>query len=235
MKKIIIGILISSVILYGVYGVYKKITNNKLLVKSEVPTTSNYKSNTPVTAYQALNLLKKGNKIFVDDKSQSNNVDSKRRQELKNGQHPYATIVSCSDSRVTPTLIFNAGLGDIFDVRLAGNIVNCLALGSIEYAVEHLHSPLIVVMGHEKCGAVTAAYDNVVNGQKEHGYIENLVDEIKPSITKNGTIDDAIRKNVKNVANKIEKDPIIAQAIKNGNLKIVTAYYYLNGTVKFDS
>ena len=252
MKKAIIGIVIAAVIAAGGYGIYRgvsskkkrcrKVTTQQLdtktATKSEATTTttgSHSETSTSVTPDQALNLLKEGNKRFVEDKSQPNNVDSKRRQELESGQHPYATIVSCSDSRVTPALVFNAGLGDIFDVRLAGDVVDDAALGSIEYAVDHLHTPLIVVMGHEKCGAVTAAYDDVVKGQKAHGHVEDLVDEIKPAINKNGTVDDAIRKNAQNVANEIEKDPVVAQAIKAGKLKVVTAYYDLDGTVQFNS
>ena len=224
MKKAIIGIVIAAVIAAGGYGIYRGVSSKKTTTKvttqqldtktatkSEATTTttgSNSETSTSVTPDQALNLLKEGNKRFVEDKSQPNNVDSKRRQELESGQHPYATIVSCSDSRVTPALVFNAGLGDIFDVRLAGDVVD---------------------------DAVTAAYDDVVKGQKAHGHVEDLVDEIKPAINKNGTVDDAIRKNAQNVANEIEKDPVVAQAIKAGKLKVVTAYYDLDGTVQFNS
>ena len=101
-------------------------------------------------------MLEDGNERFLNDKSELRNVNSERRDELKEGQSPYAVIVSCSDSRVTPTTVFNAGLGEIFDIRIAGNVVDDDALGSIEYGAEHLHSPLIVVMGHQSCGAVTS-------------------------------------------------------------------------------
>ncbi len=111
-------------------------------------------------------MLKDGNARFVTDTSILRNVNQERRDYLKSGQNPYAVIVSCSDSRVTPTTVFNAGLGEIFDVRLAGNVVDDDALGSIEYAVEHLNTPLVVVMGHQSCGAVTATYNEVVKGEK---------------------------------------------------------------------
>ena len=114
-------------------------------------------------------MLKDGNTRFLTDTSILRNVSQERRDYLKSGQNPYAVIVSCSDSRVTPTTVFNAGLGEIFDVRLAGNVVDDDALGSIEYAVEHLNTPLVVVMGHQSCGAVTATYNEVVKGEKVTG------------------------------------------------------------------
>lgn len=202
---------------------------------NNTPTKQNNSPAETMTPAEALNLLKEGNKRFVEDKSQLNDVNAARRQELESGQHPYATVVACSDSRITPNIIFNAGLGEIFDVRLAGDVVDDAALGSIEYAVEHLHTPIIVVMGHENCGAVTAAYDDIVNGQKVQGHIKDLVEDIKPAINKDETIDQAIRKNAENVANEIRKDPIVAEAIKEGKTEVVTAYYDLDGTVQFNS
>ena len=187
------------------------------------------------TPEEAMNLLKAGNQRFVEDKSTVNNVDAKRRKELEGGQHPYATIISCSDSRVTPALVFNAGLGDIFDIRLAGNIVNDDALGSVEYAVDHLHTPVIVVMGHENCGAVTAAYDQVKKGQEAHGRIEDIVEEIEPAVEKTNTVDEAIRLNVKDVVADVKADPVVAKAIKDGQVKVVGAYYDLDGKVTFNS
>ena len=154
-------------------------------------------------ADKALKQLKSGNERFVNDKSELINVTKERRDQLTSGQNPYAVVVSCSDSRVTPNIVFNAGLGEIFDIRLAGNVVNDDALGSIEYGVAHANAPLIVVMGHESCGAVTAAYDKYTKGTPVEGNIEDLVEEIEPSINKDKTLDDAIRKNVTNVANEI--------------------------------
>lgn len=183
---------------------------------------------------EALNLLKEGNARFVADKSEQKNIDQNTRNTLKDGQHPYATIVSCSDSRVTPSIVFNAGLGELFDIRLAGNVVDDDALGSIEYAVDHLHTPLIVVMGHQKCGAVTATYDAVKNHEDVHGKLESVVEKIEPSVNPNGTVDDAIHKNVENMVKEIEKDPIVAAQIKAGKVKVVGAYYDLDGKVVFD-
>ena len=241
MKKIVIGIIIVAALgLAGCAGAeaVSKGSTTKPVVTTEAKqaTTSGHAVDANAkTPEEAINLLKAGNQRFVEDKSTVNNVDAKRRKELESGQHPYATVISCSDSRVTPALVFNAGLGDIFDIRLAGNVVDDNALGSIEYAVDHLHTPVIVVMGHENCGAVTAAYDQVVKGQEAHGHVEDLVDEIEPAVNKNGTIDQAIRKNVVDVVAEVKKDPVVAKAIKAGQVKVVGAYYDLDGKVTFNS
>lgn len=182
---------------------------------------------------EALQILKEGNARFATDKSVLRNINSERRESLKNGQNPYAVIVSCSDSRVTPTTVFNAGLGELFDIRLAGNVVDDDALGSIEYAVEHLNTPLIVVMGHQSCGAVTATYNEVVKGEKVSGNMESFVKKITPSVNKNGTIDDAIHTNVDMVVKEISEDKGIKTLIDQGKVKVVGAYYDLNGNVTF--
>src|SRR5439155_1280302 len=111
----------------------------------------------PVTGAQALERLKAGNTRFAADKSNPKNIGKDRRAVLAKGQHPFAVVLTCADSRVAPELVFDQGLGDLFVLRVAGNIADPFVLGSIEYAVEHLHTPLIVVLGHESCGAVAAA------------------------------------------------------------------------------
>ena len=182
---------------------------------------------------EALQILKEGNARFATDKSVLRNINAEIRESLKNGQNPYAVIVSCSDSRVTPTTVFNAGLGELFDIRLAGNVVDDDALGSIEYAVEHLNTPLIVVMGHQSCGAVTATYNEVVKGEKVSGNMESFVKKITPSVNKNGTIDDAIHTNIDMVVKEISEDKGIKTLIDQGKVKVVGAYYDLNGNVTF--
>lgn len=142
--------------------------------------------------------------------------------------------MSCSDSRVTPTTVFNAGLGEIFDVRIAGNVVDDDALGSIEYAVEHLNTPLVVVMGHQSCGAVTATYNEVVKNEKVEGNMESFVEKISPSVNKNGTVDDAIHNNIDAVVREISQDDIVKHLIEQGKVKVVGAYYSLDGNVKFN-
>ena len=184
-------------------------------------------------ADNALQKLKDGNDRFVNDKSELINVTKERRDQLMDGQNPYAVVVSCSDSRVTPNIVFNAGLGEIFDIRLAGNVVDDDALGSIEYGVAHENAPLIVVMGHESCGAVIAAYNKYTKGTAVEGNIEEIVEEIEPSINKDKTLDDAIHTNVTNVANEIKNDQIIKKLIDSGKVKVVEAYYSLDGKVEF--
>lgn len=251
MKKVVIGIIVAAVVAGGGFGIYKMTSSKNNTVKVSAQETdkttqttadttkasSNSHSDASVAALtpqQAIDRLKAGNERFVTDKSEVTNVDAATRKSLEGGQHPYATVVACSDSRITPTTVFNAGLGEIFDVRLAGDVVDDSALGSIEYAVDHLHTPVVVVMGHESCGAVTAAYDQVVKGQKAHGHIEDLVEEIEPAVNKNGTVDDAIRQNVVNVVNEVKADPIVAKAIKEGKVQVVGAYYDLDGHVTFN-
>ncbi|MDY4737811.1 carbonic anhydrase [Terrisporobacter sp.] len=154
-------------------------------------------------------------------------------KRLKEGQHPYAVVVSCSDSRVTPTTVFNAGLGEIFDIRIAGNVVDDDALGSIEYGVEHTGAPLVVVMGHESCGAVTAAYDEAHNNAHAEGNIEDLVEKILPSVKNAKDIDEGIHNNIDNVAKEINNDAIVKHLVDQGKVKVVRAYYSLDGKVTF--
>ena len=182
----------------------------------------------------ALQRLKDGNARFLADDSSVINVTSERRDELVDHQNPYAIIVSCSDSRVTPSLIFNVGLGEIFDIRIAGNVVDDDALGSIEYGVDHLHSPLLVIMGHESCGAVTTAYDSVKKGVPAEGKVASIVQKIAPSIQDAANIDDAVHKNIDAVYNEVLKDEIVKNAVNAGNLTVVKAYYDLDGTVIFE-
>lgn len=182
---------------------------------------------------EALNRLKEGNQRFMNDDSAMINVTSQRRDDLLEGQTPYAVVLSCSDSRVTPNIIFNVGLGEIFDVRLAGNVLNEEALGSIEYGVEHLHAPLIVVMGHESCGAVTAAYDYAQNGTEAEGNINSLVENIHPAIKDSEDLDGAIHANIDYVTEELLKDEIVKHLVDEGKVEVVKAYYALNGEVTF--
>ena len=182
---------------------------------------------------EALKRLKEGNDRFVNNQSKPVNISSERREQLKEGQHPYAVIVSCSDSRVTPTTVFNAGLGEIFDIRIAGNVVDDDALGSIEYGVEHTGAPLVVVMGHESCGAVTAAYDETHNNAHAEGNIEDLVEKILPSVKNAKDIDEGIHNNIDNVAKEINNDAIVKHLVDQGKVKVVRAYYSLDGKVTF--
>ena len=134
-----------------------------------------------VSPEAALERLKAGNARFVTDKAEKRVSDAKMRAELAKGQHPFAIILACADSRVPPEFLFDQGLGDLFVVRVAGNVTGEEVLGSIEYAVAHLHVPLVVVLGHEKCGAVKAALDQVEpEGNLASSYVKSASAAICP-------------------------------------------------------
>lgn len=189
-------------------------------------------------ADEALKRLMEGNKRYVSGKTKGPNRSAARRTELARAQHPIAVIVSCSDSRVPPELLFDQGFGDIFVVRTAGNIVDAVALGSIEYAVDHLGTKLVLVLGHERCGAVTAA----MQGGEAPGNIKSVVEAIKPAVEKGKArhtghgeiLDSCIISNVKQVAEKIRTaKPILSEKVEDGMLKVMGAYYDLDsGVVK---
>jgi len=181
------------------------------------------------SAGEALSRLIDGNSRFSRDQADRPNQTIERRQEVTTGQKPFAVIVSCSDSRIPPEIVFDQGIGDLFVVRVAGNIVDDLALGSIEYAVEHLGAKLVMVLGHGKCGAVTAA----VQGGHAPGHIGGIVSAIHPAVdkarTKQGDLtDNSIRENVGLVVEAIRlSEPILADMAKKGDVKVVGAYYDL--------
>ncbi len=235
-RKLIAMLIVSSMFLVGCGDSTTNNTTNKTVNNTPNGSVTEFVViDTAVSsADEALQILKDGNARFVTDTSILRNVNKERRDSLKDGQNPYAVIVSCSDSRVTPTTVFNAGLGEIFDVRIAGNVVDDDALGSIEYAVEHLNTPLVVVMGHQSCGAVTATYNEVVKNEKVEGNMESFVEKITPSVNKNGTVDDAIHNNINAVVEEISKDDIVKHLIEQGKVKVVGAYYSLDGNVTFN-
>lgn len=182
---------------------------------------------------EALNKLLEGNKRFVGGSMEPKNFAA-RREELKQGQQPIATVVTCSDSRVVPEYIFDAGLGEIFKVETAGNVVDKIGIGSVEYAVGHLHTPLLIVLGHEKCGAVKAAYQD----HKESN-ITNIVKKLQPAIKKAKKggdeaveMEQAAVYNIKNVMRKLKRSPVVKEALEKGMLRAVGMKYYLDGRVE---
>lgn len=234
-KKLITIIVISSMLLVGCSNDASNNSSNSDVTDNNTGVAEIVIVDTAVSsADDALQMLKDGNERFVTDASILRNVNQERRDDLKDGQNPYAVIVSCSDSRVTPTTIFNAGLGEIFDVRIAGNVVDDDALGSIEYAVQKLNTPLIVVMGHQSCGAVTATYNEVVKGEKATGNMESFVEKIAPSVNKDGTVDEAIHNNIDIVVKEVLEDDAIKTLIDQGKVKVIGAYYDLGGKVTFN-
>ena len=168
---------------------------------------------------QTLDLLKSGNARFVSGDLTPKDDYATLREKLSTGQHPFAVVLCCSDSRVAPEIIFDQKLGDLFVIRNAGNIVDEEVLGSIEYAVEHLGTPLVVVMGHAACGAVTAT----CQGGDLPGHILDLAKRIKPSINTSCCIDDNARSHAKRMAQMIQDDEIVHHV----GAKVVAAFYNL--------
>lgn len=186
-----------------------------------------------ISPEQALKDLTQGNIRYSSQAPAHPNQTQPRRTETAKGQHPFAVIVGCSDSRVPPEIIFDQGIGDLFVIRAAGNVVDDVGLGSIEYAVEHLHVPLIVVLGHEKCGAV----DATVKGGDPGGHIRSLVDAIKPAVEQvkgqpGDVLDNAVRSQVKMVVHQLKTSkPILEERVLSGDLKIIGARYDLDDGV----
>lgn len=192
---------------------------------------------TMITADEALQKLMEGNQRFIASQMKGQKLcDASARQALAKGQSPYAIILCCSDSRVPPEHIFDQGLGEIFVVRVAGNIADPVVLGSIEYAAEHLGSPLMMVLGHSRCGAVTAA---VGAEGKPEGNIGAILETISPAVNlakseakgkeKAEVVEAAIDRNVKLVSSSLlTQSEIIKHLVHEGKLKIVGAKYDLD-------
>jgi carbonic anhydrase len=186
-----------------------------------------------VSADAALVKLKEGNTRFVNSKVSASKPTAARRAETAQAQHPFAVILACADSRTAPEIIFDQNIGDLFVVRNAGNLVDDHALGSIEYAVEHLGARLIVVLGHERCGAVTAA----LAGDTAPGHIQSVVRDIQPAVqaTKGKSGDAtqlAVAENARLMAEKIRKDANLGDLAKE--VQIISAVYDLDsGKVDF--
>ena len=162
---------------------------------------------------------------------------AKRRVELTKSQHPFAIIVGCSDSRVPPEIVFDQGLGDLFVLRVAGNVIDDHSLGSAEYAVDHLAVRLIVVLGHQRCGAVKAAKETIAAKGKAPGHIQSLVTAIQPAVetTAKGDLEATIKANVDHVVQALRSStPILKAKVDSGELRVVGAYYSLDtGSVTF--
>lgn len=189
-------------------------------------------------ADEALQRLKNGNRRFVEDQPHDADISRDRRLALASGQEPFATLVGCSDSRVGPELLFGAGLGELFIVRTAGNNIDTAGMGSIEYSVAVLGVPLIVVLGHEKCGAVAAATEVVTKDTRFPGSIGRMIEPIVPSVLavqREGAgdgdlLDRSIEENVRRVVERLSKysEPMLTDPIERGELKVVGAVYSLS-------
>jgi len=188
-----------------------------------------------ISGEQALQMLMEGNARFASGDATHPDQSADRRSELISGQHPFAVVVGCSDSRIPPEVIFDQGLGDIFVIRTAGEVMDNVTLASIEYAVEHLNVPLVVVLGHDSCGAVTA----VVNGGEVPGHLDSLVNYIQPAVdearaagSEDQLLNNSIDNNVKNIVNELStSEPILSEAVKDGMLNVVGTRYHLDSGI----
>src|SRR5882724_2076185 len=190
-----------------------------------------------VAPAEAISKLKEGNSRYTSGNPQHPGQTTERRTELAKTQHPFAGIVSCSDSRVPPEIVFDQGLGDLFIVRVAGNVINDEGLGSIEYTVDHLGTRLILVLGHQRCGAVDAARETIAAKGKAPGHIESLVTAIRPAVeaTAKDDLEATVKANVKNVVKALRSStPILKAEVDSGKIQVIGGYYSLDtGAVTF--
>lgn len=203
---------------------------------------SGHHASTTLSPDQALHRLKEGNAAFLAGRAIDSDAGGKRRHEIAQGQSPIAVVISCSDSRVPPEIVFHEGLGELFVIRNAGNTVDTAAMGSLEYAVAELGVPLVVVLGHERCGAVDAAVATVEKGTAFPGSIGRMVEPIIPAVLdarRSGAadlLDASVRANVSRTVARLRQasELFVLEAIKSGKLKIVGARYDLeDGKVDF--
>jgi carbonic anhydrase len=182
-----------------------------------------------ITSEAALSELKAGNEHHVQNRYRRPHQTTARLNELVSGQYPEAAVLSCADSRVPPEIVFDQGLGDLFVVRVAGNVATDTEIASLEYGAEHLHIPLLVVLGHESCGAVAAT----IQGGEPDGHIGTLVNLIKPAVEKSRTmtgdpLSNAVRTNVQMVVQQLRSTkPILSKLVAEGKLKIIGGVYSL--------
>jgi carbonic anhydrase len=197
-----------------------------------------------MTADEALDRLIAGNARFVADDPIIPDISRARRLELAQGQFPFATLVGCSDSRVGPEQLFGVGLGDLFIVRTAGNNVGTNGMGSIEFSVAQLGVPLIVVLGHERCGAVGAAVQVVTDDAQLAGSMGKMIEPIIPAVlhaqrslpSGGDLVDAAVHENVRRMVRRLRtaSEPMLMEPQATGRLKVVGAYYDLDtGRVDF--
>ena len=186
-----------------------------------------------MTPAEAWRTLREGNERFVSGTSSHPNQDSSRRSELVATQNPFCVIFGCSDSRLAAEIIFDLGLGDAFVVRSAGQVIDAAVLGSLEYAIDPLGVPLIVVLGHDSCGAVTATVNAYETGSMPQGFVRDLVERIMPSVLtaqRNGvtTVNDTVVEHVKQTGKRLlETSTVIARAVEEGRTAVLGVCYHL--------
>ncbi len=180
-----------------------------------------------MTQSEIIQRLKDGNERFVQDKLDGQLQDSSRREALTSGQDPYAIVLSCADSRVVPEFAFDTGLGELFVIRVAGNVATTESIASIEYAVAHIGTSVLVVLGHQNCGAVTAAVSGGDNGYNLNQLLSHLIPAISAA-GEGADINTVVRKNAELTVEALKtRSPIISDAVESGKLRVVPAYYNL--------
>jgi len=195
----------------------------------------------PCTAAEALARLQEGNERFVQGRARFPTVQKEVLAELAKGQQPFATILGCSDSRVPPELVFDASFGELFVIRVAGNVLGPSILGTLQYAGSHLKTPLFVVLGHEGCGAVEAAIGSRFHGARQKSRIEILLESIEPALDGlDGTqprmtlLHQAVEANVRHTVQALRATPEAQAREREGLMKLVGAVYDLQtGRVRF--
>ena len=193
------------------------------------------------TADEALARLKQGNARFVSGQARFPTVQKEILAELAQGQQPYATVLGCSDSRVPPELVFDAGFGELFVVRVAGNVLGPSIMGTLQYAGAHLHTPLFIVLGHEGCGAVKAALASKFRGERQKSRIEVLLEDILPALddldetlAPAALLEAAVEANVRRTVRTLLATPEARARAEEGRMKMVGALYDLDtGVVRF--
>lgn len=188
----------------------------------------------PKTADEALERLLASNRRFAEGGATRSDRSPARRRAVAEGQEPWAVVLGCIDSRVPPEIVFDQGLGDLFVVRSAGQVIDDAVLGSIEFGVAEFRVPLVVVLGHQRCGAVVAAAELAEQAGDAHGAVQTIVDAIEPALeeaeaTEGGDlIDEAVRANVASQVERLEGSSVVGPLASKGDTRIVGAYYSLD-------
>ncbi|MBK1988181.1 carbonic anhydrase [Sphaerospermopsis aphanizomenoides BCCUSP55] len=212
--------------------------NGMITNREAITIPENNPNPNPVSANEAQRRLVEGNRRFYNQNRQYPNQSKRRLQSVAKTQYPYAAILGCADSRVPPEIVFDQGLGDLFVVRVAGNIASDATIGSLEYAAAALGTQLIVILGHKRCGAVQEAIKN----EQFPGRINSVVDSIKPALAQNQPITndvdsnkDAVINNIKYQTEQLQRNsPVLERLTRDDRLKIVSAFYDIDtGKVQF--
>jgi carbonic anhydrase len=188
------------------------------------------------TPEMALTELQDGNQRFVNGLMRHPGQTPERRRQLSKYQEPFAVVLTCSDSRCPAEVLFDQGLGDLFVIRVAGNIIGSAVLGSVEYALDHLGTPLVMVLGHQNCGAVTATLESIRDNTIAPGDVKALVDAITPAVAiaeqrPGDLLDNTIRVNAERSRDTILSAPELKSALDKREVKVVAAYYSLDSGI----